>query len=380
MPDDTEATAHEHRGPWGDLIDPDEEGPEERSSAVLDARELEDREETEKARISCWAAVGGEPVHAVPLEVGLALFEECRAAESTDDHARPLVWIDIACPGANEAKFLRETMHFHPLAVEDCIRGRQRPKLDRYPGYYFLVMYAATINEARGRMALHEVHAFLGRRYIVTVHDHKVPEFAEALARWRAAPANYRTVGALAHAVLDSIVDRYFPVIDHFADRVEAIEGAIFEGQVAEGGLERLIKMRREMTLFRKVLGPERDLVSTLLRRDLPFLSSELLLYFQDVHDHLLRVVEELDTLRDLLTGAMEAQLSVTSNQLNITMRVMAAWSIILMAVTLVAGIYGMNFHIMPELGWNLGYPFALALMVAIGLTLFFYFRRRNWI
>jgi magnesium transporter len=138
--------------------------------------------------------------------------------------------------------------------------------------------------------------------------------------------------------------------------------------------------MRREMTIFRKVLGPERDLVSTLLRRDLPFLAGELSLYYQDVHDHLLRAVEELDTLRDLLTGAMEAQLSVTSNQLNVTMRLMTSWSIILMAMALISGIYGMNFRWMPELGLRWGYPGALVLMGVVGAALFAYFRRRCWI
>jgi magnesium transporter len=265
--------------------------------------------------------------------------------------------------------------------VEDCVRGRQRPKLDRYPGYYFLVMYAAAVNPERERMALHEVHIFLGRRYIVTVHDHKVQEFDEVLVRWRASPESFRTVGNLAHAIMDLIVDHYFPVADHFADRVEELEANAFERPMeTQAGLERLLAVRRELTIFRKVLGPQRDVMSTLLRRDLPFLSADLLLYFQDVHDHLMRVVEELDTLRDLLNGAMEAQLSAASNQLNVTMRVMAAWSIILMAITLVAGIYGMNFHLMPELTWRYGYAWALGLMVAIGVVLVAYFRRRGWI
>jgi len=352
---------------------------EGRLDEAFAAGEMDAGEPTERPRISCWSATDNG-VHAIDLETGLALFDACQAAKSPIDHSAPLVWIDVACPREPEAEFLRDRLHFHPLAVEDCVRGRQRPKLDRYPGYFFLVMYAAAINPARDRMALHEVHLFLGRRYIVTVHDHRVAEFGEVLARWRADTAAFSTVGTLAHALMDTIVDHYFPVIDHFSDRVEEMEAGIFEGRSEQGGLERLLNVRREMTLFRKVLGPQRDVVSTLLRRDLPFLSSELSLYFQDVHDHMMRVVEEIDTLRDLLTGAMEAQLSVTSNQLNITMRVMAAWSIILMAVTLIAGIYGMNFHIMPELAWRFGYEWALGLMLALGCVLLVYFKKRNWL
>ena len=350
-----------------------------RFETVFPAQALEIGEPTEKSHISCWTA-GETGVHSIPLEEGLALFDACQEAASADDTSRQLVWIDVACPREPEAEFLRDRLRFHPLAVEDCVRGRQRPKLDRYPGYYFLVMYAAAVNPERERMALHEVHLFLGRRYLVTVHDHRVAEFNEVLARWRANPDAFGTIGVLGHAVMDTIVDHYFPVIDHFSDRVEEMEAGIFEGRAEDGGLERLLNVRREMTLFRKVLGPQRDVVSTLLRRDLPFLSADLSLYFQDVHDHMMRVVEEIDTLRDLLTGAMEAQLSVTSNQLNITMRVMAAWSIILMAMALVAGIYGMNFHVMPELGWRWGYEWALGLMLAMGASLLLYFRKQHWL
>lgn len=350
-----------------------------RLDAVFPSQALETGEPPEKSHISCWTAAG-DGVHAISLEQGLALFDACQHARSANDTSAQLVWIDVACPGEAEAEFLRDRLRFHPLAVEDCVRGRQRPKLDRYPGYFFLVMYAAGVNPERERMALHEVHLFLGRRYMVTVHDHRVAEFGEVLARWRADPGAFSTIGVLGHAVIDTIVDHYFPVIDHFSDRVEEMEAGIFEGRGDEGGLERLLNVRREMTLFRKVLGPQRDVISTLLRRDLPFLSADLSLYFQDVHDHMMRVVEEIDTLRDLLTGAMEAQLSVTSNQLNITMRVMAAWSIILMAMALVAGIYGMNFRIMPELGWRFGYEWALGLMLALGAVLLVYFKKQRWI
>jgi magnesium transporter len=350
-----------------------------RLDAGFPSHALEIGEPTEKSHISCWTAAQSG-VHSIPLEEGLRLFDACQEAQSANDTSTPLVWIDVACPREPEAEFLRDRLRFHPLAVEDCVRGRQRPKLDRYPGYFFLVMYAAGVNPQRERMALHEVHLFLGRRYLVTVHDHRVAEFGEVLARWRTDPTAFATIGVLAHAVMDTIVDHYFPVIDHFSDRVEEMEGGIFEGRNEPGGLEQLLNVRREMTLFRKVLGPQRDVISTLLRRDLPFLSADLSLYFQDVHDHMMRVVEEIDTLRDLLTGAMEAQLSVTSNQLNITMRVMAAWSIILMAMALVAGIYGMNFHIMPELAWRYGYEWAIGLMLALGAVLLLYFKKQNWL
>ena len=357
------------------------DAPAEPGESGLDLYGMDVEEVRARSRIMIYADEG-DGVHAVRMDRGVELYARCQAAASPTDESTPLVWIDVAAPGEDEARFLRDTLHFHPLAVEDTVRGRQRPKLDRYPGYFFLVFYSAAINAERGRMALHEVHVFIGRRFIVTVHDHDISPLSEVLVRWRANEAGFRNVGALAHAIVDTIVDGYFPVLDHFADRVDEMESRIYTsanaGQIAS--LEEVLGMRRELTTLRRVLGPGREVLGTLVRRELPFLSPDLMLYFQDVHDHLMRVVEELDTLRDLLSGAMEAHLSAASNQLNVTMRLMAAWSIILMAVTLVAGIYGMNFHIMPELTWRYGYAVALGLMVTIGITLFMYFRRRGWI
>ena len=316
-------------------------------------------------------------VHAIPLATALGAIHRGKADKT--DRDPPLVWIDIAAPGVAEGEFLRTQLRFHPLAVEDTVSGRQRPKIDRYPGYFFLVMYAARVNQSRGRMALNELHAFIGENYVVTVHDHRIDELTHVLARWRSAPERFRSSGVLAHAVLDLVVDGYFPVLDHFSDRVAELETGVLEGRRGEG-MQTILGMRRELALFRRMVGPERELIGSLLRRDIPFLQPDMMPYFQDIHDHSIRVAEEIDTLRDLLNGAMEGQLSLASNQLNETMRLMAAWSIILMAMAWIAGIYGMNFDVMPELHWRAGYPWALALMVAVGAFLFGYFRRKQWI
>lgn len=335
---------------------------------------------TGEARVRLHAyADTGTGCHAVAMEDAIAFLRDPATPTPWARERPPLVWIDVAFPGEAEAAFLRERLGFHPLAVEDCIRGRQRPKLDRYPGYYFLVLYAARINRERNRMALTEVHIFLGKHYIVTVHDQKIDEFAEVLARWRAAPKQYRDVGTIAHAIVDTIVDDYFPIIDHFSERTGDIELHVFD-RADEETLAQILAMRRELTIFRRVVGPTRDMLSSLVRRDLPFLSPALLPYFQDVFDHTMRAVEEIDTLRDLLSAALEGQMSVASNQLNQTMRVMGAWSIILMAMAWIAGVYGMNFRVMPETQWAYGYGWALALMLTVGSVLFVFFRHRHWI
>lgn len=340
---------------------------------------FEDASEAEpRTRIHAYAQTA-TGVHAISQEHALAAIHRARAGERADRDP-PLVWIDVAAPSVPEADFLRNRLNFHPLAVEDTVRGRQRPKIDRYPGYFFIVMYAARINPERERMALNELHAFVGDNYVVTVHDHRIEELTAVLARWRAAPERFQAPGVLAHGLLDLVVDGYFPVIDHFSERVAELETGALEDRPAAERMQTILAMRRELSLFRRMVGPERELIGSLLRRDIPFLQPEMMPYFQDVHDHAIRVAEEIDTLRDLLNGAMEGQISLASHQLNETMRVMAAWSIILMAMAWIAGIYGMNFRVMPELQWGWGYLWALVVMLGVGATLFTYFRRRGWI
>jgi magnesium transporter len=313
----------------------------------------------------------------VSIEEGVRLFAELSASKK--DHPASMVWIDVVSPGEAEAVLLRDRLGMHPLAVEDCIRGRQRPKVDRYPGYFFLVLYATRINEERRRMALHEIHIFLGERFIITVHDRKIPQVGEVVARWRAYPSKLADTGAVGHALLDSIVDGYFPVLDHFSGRVEAVEDSMFTDSDSDR-MQNVLSLRRELTIFRRVVAPQRDVLTALLRRDLPFLRADLVPYYQDVHDHLIRVTEEIDALRELLAAAADAYLSSVSNRLNQTMRLMAAWSIVLMAMAWIASVYGMNFLRMPELAWRYGYAWAMGAMLTLGAGILYYFRRRGWL
>jgi len=263
--------------------------------------------------------------------------------------------------------------------VEDCVRGRQRPKMDRYSDYLFLVLYAASINVTRDRMALNELHVFLGDRFIVTVHDFKVQEIGEIMARWRTSMTETMGVGNLAYMLFDAIVDDYFPVLEHFSERAERFESMVFE-QATTPGLDEVLLLRQELVTFRRIVAPQREVISALLRRDLPALHPELLPYFQDVHDHIIRVTEEIDAMRELLSALLDAQFSLSANRLNHTMRTMTAWSIILMSMALIAGIYGMNFDWMPELHWRAGYFISLAVMAGIGAGLLGFFRYNRWL
>jgi magnesium transporter len=317
-------------------------------------------------------------VHTIDDREGGSLIKAA-LAERGDAGAGPLVWLDVLNPGPVEAAFLRDEIGFHPLAVEDCVRGRQRPKVDRYGNYLFLVLYAASINAERDRMALNEIHVFLGTRFIVTVHDYKVDEVGEILARWRSAPRGTMQVANLAYLLFDAIVDDYFPVLEHFAGRAERFEAVIFE-QAQAPAMEHILLLRQELITFRRIVAPQREVVSALLRRELPVLRPELLPYFQDLHDHIIRVTEEVDAMRELLSALLDVQFSLSANRLNHTMRTMTAWSIILMSMALIAGIYGMNFDWMPELHWRAGYFASLLLMAMTGAGLIAFFRHRHWL
>jgi magnesium transporter len=328
-------------------------------------------------KIDCYAAVAAG-VRSIEPDEAVRMIRE--APESLDAPVdSPLVWIDILAPGDREASFLRDELKMHPLTVEDCLRGRQRPKVDRYPGYFFLVFYATKMNVERQRMALNEVHLFLGSTYFITVHDQPVLEVSQAIELWKQAPARFRDSGAAAYAVLDAVIDNYFPITEHFSDRLEILENELFS-TAPDHTLQQGIFLRQEMILLRRVLAPERDVLSSLVRRDLPFVRPELVPYFADVHDHILRVTEEIDAFRDLINGLLEVQSSHAANQLNRTMQTLTGWSIILMSMGLVAGVYGMNFNRMPELQLRWGYFGALFLMLMIGFTLLAVFRRRGWL
>jgi len=312
-----------------------------------------------------------------------------------------LIWLDLERPSPEELRLVAEEFGFHELAIEDAAARHQRPKIEAYDTFSFLVLYAALPGppEARpaGRapaaagappflpstFALHEISFFIGDRYLVTVHDAPVPYLAQSLERWR---RNRRVIaegiGVLLYSLLDGIVDGYFPILDQTVERVEEMEEALFVG-VEQGrpyDMRTLFKIKKDLLALRRVVVPARDVLLVLARQDLPLFDGRVSHYFQDVYDHVVRIVDAIDLYQDLLTNALESYLSLVSNQLNQVMKTLTALTVILMVVALVAGIYGMNFQVMPELGWRLGYAWALGLMAVLSGALFVYFRRKGWL
>jgi magnesium transporter len=301
-------------------------------------------------------------------------------ADHSHDDARSLLWIDLDDPSQAEIDRIGQEFGLHPLALEDASRGHERPKIDIYENFIFIIFYVLEMeqNEIRTR----EISLFAGRDYMITVHDGALAVIDETARRWNDAvlrQPGQESVGLLVYSLLDAIVDGYFPVIDDLADQVEDFELAIFSGD-GELPFNDLFAMKKQLLAVRRVVAPERDVMNVLVRRDAPLFNKTEITYMQDVYDHLLRVTDSVDSYRELLSSALDASVAMASFRLDDTVKRMTSASIILMSMALISGIYGMNFVNMPELGWVWGYAFALGLMVVVGGGLGWFFHRIDWL
>ena len=290
-----------------------------------------------------------------------------------------IIWVDVADPTGEDFRELAQEFKFHPLSIEDCRNEHQRPKVEEYQGYYFIVLYEAELKEG-GHLELRELNIFLGKNYLVTVHSQPIRAIPVAERLWREwADLAERGTGLLAYLVIDAIVDDYMPLLDTLSDRMDDLEDQIF-GDFEPASIEEIFRIKKQLLFLRRSVAPLRDVFNTLLRREQPVFSRETHVYFQDVFDHLIRTADTIDTLRDMLGTTMDAYLSISGNRMNQVMKRLTSISTILMSVTLIAGIYGMNFDFMPELGWRYGYVGALASMVLVGLAIYLYFRKIKWL
>jgi magnesium transporter len=323
-------------------------------------------------------------------------------AEISDYVADPknTVWVDILATKPEEVRLLKEELDLHPLAIEDSLNAHQKPKIESYDKYYFVVIYALEYKEKapsgkagkavkkdksddEPELISRQVSLFFGTNYMVTIHNQPISEIQDTVHRWEVNREAVGTdVGSAVYALFDTIVDSYFPILDKIDDRLENLEERIFESARRErsAAMEEIFYLRKILLQIRHVVSPARDVVNALLRRDAPLFSRGTIVYLQDIYDHITRVIDQIDTYREMLNNTRDTYLSVLSNRMNETMRVLTAASIMLMSSALIAGIYGMNFKVMPELEWLHGYPFSLALMAIITGSLFLFFRKRHWL
>ena len=270
----------------------------------------------------------------------------------------------------------------HPLAIEDASHKHQRPKIDQYENFYFVVFYAIYFDEQKQDLDISEIDMFFSDNYLITVHDGKVKEFEEVEQRWKRNVKQLEWgIGVLLYSLLDTIVDNYFPVLDELVDEAEELEDNLFVGSIQQRAFtQRLLQLKKRFLALRRIASPQRDVLNMLTNRDDPILDDHVLVYFRDIYDHISRFGDTVDLYRDQLTTIMDANLSIVSNDLNKVVRTLTGASIILMVDALLASIWGMNFVNIPELHLYYGYYLALGFMLLVSILLYFFFKRLNWL
>ncbi|HLI91494.1 MAG TPA: magnesium/cobalt transporter CorA [Ktedonobacteraceae bacterium] len=298
------------------------------------------------------------------------------------DDPDSIFWLDMDNPTELELSAISDTFHLHPLAVEDATMEHQRPKVEDYEQFYFVVFYSVKLDSTSHELYISEVDMFLGKNYLITVHYKPLPDLEEAEHRWmRNVKRLEWGIGVLLYSLLDTIVDQYFPVVDALVDEAETLEDRMFAGTVRRSAITSdLLELKKRFLALRRVVTPERDVLNVLTNRDNPMFDEHVVVYFRDVYDHITRLADTLDLYRDQLSTVMDANLSIVSNELNAVMRTLTVASIILMVDSLIAGIYGMNFVNIPELHLQYGYYGALLLMLILAILLIFLFRRLRWL
>jgi magnesium transporter len=308
--------------------------------------------------------------------------ENCLAADISDLRVVEgnVIWADVSDPTSRDFEELAEEFGFHHLSIEDCQTAHERPKVEEYPGYYFIVLYETELVGPEDRLELRELNIFLGQNYLVTVHSRPIRAIETAKRLWHEwTDRSDQGAGLLAYLLIDSIVDDYLPLLDLVSERMDDLEDSIF-GEFKSEAIQEIFTIKKKLLYLRRSITPLRDVFNMMLRREQPIFPRETHVYFQDVFDHLIRVADTIDTLRDMLSSTMDAYLSVTGNRMNQVMKRLTSISTILMSVTLIAGIYGMNFIFMPELRWRYGYVFALVSMVVVSAALYLYLKKVKWL
>ncbi|HIH20722.1 TPA: magnesium/cobalt transporter CorA [Candidatus Micrarchaeota archaeon] len=287
------------------------------------------------------------------------------------------VWINFEKPTEKENDFLK-SLEFHPLSVEDTIKGLQRPKIDDYEDYGYIVIRTLETMES-GKTA--QMSIFLGKTFIVTYASSLAPSLERVMNGLKEKP-NILTRGHdfLAYSVMDAIVDDFFPVLDKLDEEVEDLEEEIFASKSSPKIISKLFRLRRKVVEIRRIVWPTRDILNILSRRDYAYINSKNALYFRDVYDHLIRITDATDTLRELITSAMEGYLTVVSNNLNFVVKRLTAITVILMVPTLIASIYGMNVINLPLAQEGGGFFEIMGIIILFTILSFYYFRQQEWL
>jgi magnesium transporter len=309
-------------------------------------------------------------------KVGDVAIEDISEVIKRDDQ---FVWIGLHEPSEELLRKIQEEFCLHDLAVEDALRAHQRPKIEEYGDSLFVVLRTAAL--VGGELEFGETHIFVGARYVVTVRHGASLSYAEVRTRSERTPHLLKKgPGFVLYALMDFVVDQYFPIIDACEEKLEALEEEIFGEGVDRETTAHIYDLKRDLTAIKRAVSPLVDICNRLVRFDVALVPEDTRVYFRDIYDHVVRINETVDTQRELLTTALEANLALVSVRQNEVMKQLAAWAAILAVPTAIAGIYGMNFDVMPELRWRYGYMVVMGVIVGTCAFLYRQFRRAGWL
>jgi magnesium transporter len=309
--------------------------------------------------------------------------------EPTQTHERPPedlselrdrpCWLDISDPQSKDFELAARELNLHPLAVEDAQQRHERPKIDQYDDHYFIVFYALE-EPSPGVVREVEISIFMSQNAIVTVHEGDFTARATVEKRFR--EGKLATTGLLLHALLDTIVDQYFKIVDGLGDRVELLESMVVGGEAPDydTSIRELFVLKRDLVRIRHLIAPERDVLTVLVRGDIRELrETGRRAYFQDVYDHISRVTDEIDTFRELTSNVIDAHLASVSNRLNEVVKVLTSMATVLLVLTVVTGFFGQNWKFIPYDSEPL-FIASLIFMVVVAAGTAYYFRRKGWL
>ena len=292
-----------------------------------------------------------------------------------------LHWIDLEDPTVKEATILEDPFHFHPLAIEDCLAEVHHPKVDDYETYIFVIVHGIRFDAPTDTFITRELDIFLGRNYLITHHKGPMRSIAtlREMCSKNLVSSFPKGVDFLIHQILDLLFEHYFPNLDAIEDKVQLVQVEVFENPTRET-LDRIFELKKDVLQLRRICAPQREIVNRLARAEFKVVSPRAAVYFRDIYDNLYRIVEASFSYQDLVQSLLDAYLSAVSNRLNETMKRLTVIGAIMAALTVITGVYGMNFEHIPELHWRYGYLFVWVVMLVVTGGLWWVFRKKQWI
>jgi magnesium transporter len=293
-----------------------------------------------------------------------------------------VIWIDMEAPTEADEQLLLNVFHFHPLTLEDCRETRNYPKVEEFPGYLYFIVHGVRADTSPDHFNTIELDAFLGPNYVITYHHDMFRSINNVKKMLSTSPvACQRGPAFLLHQILDQIVDFYSPVLDDFDERIAKLEDDIFTlSRPNKAILEEIMDLKRGVLRLRRISARQLEVILRTSRGEFALIPPALLPFYRDIHDHLIRVTDLAENYRDLISGSLDAYMSVVGNRMNEIMKVLTIFSAIMLPLTFIAGVYGMNFENMPELTTRFGYFVVLTIMVVVAIGMLLFFWARGWL